>query len=106
MPRLVFLLTVTRSVLRICGWRALLMAAITVLLALLPFQFPLPGEPGLDPSWGMVLVYAHRHGLQFGCDIKFTYGPCGFLVSRYYYDGVPLVRILWESEGKFALAAT
>src|SRR5438067_963110 len=66
MPRLVFPLAVTRSLSRICRWRALLMATLTVLLALLLFQFPSPGKPGLDPSWEMVLVYAHRHALQFG----------------------------------------
>ena len=106
MPRLVFPLTVTRSVLRICSWRALLMATLTVLLAMLLFQFPLPAKPGVDPSWSMVLVYAHRHGLKFGRDVAFTYGPYGFLISRFYYDGVPLVKILWESVGKLALAAT
>ena len=106
MPRLVFPLAVTQSVSRICSWRALLLAPLAILLALLLFQFPLPAKPGVDPSWGMVLVYAHRHGLQFGRDITFTYGPYGFLISRFSYDGVPLVRILWESAGKFALAAT
>jgi hypothetical protein len=82
------------------------MAGLAVVLALLLFQFPLPAKPGLDSSWNMVLVYAHRHGLQFGRDIAFTYGPYGFLVSTFCYDGVPLVKILWESAGKFALAAT
>jgi hypothetical protein len=106
MPRLVFPLAVTRSISRTCGWRALLLAALAVLLALLLFQFPSPGKPGLDPSWEMVLVYAHRHALQFGRDIAFTYGPYGFLTSRFYYDAVPLVKILWESAGKLALAAT
>ena len=106
MPRLVFPLAVTRSISRICRWRALLLAALAILLALLLFQFPSPAKAGLDPSWGMVLVYAHRHGLQFGRDVAFTYGPYGFLISRFYYDGVPLVKILWESVGKLALAAT
>ena len=106
MPMLVFPLAVTRSISRICRWRALLMATLTVVLALLLFQFPLPAKPGLDHSWNMVLVYAHRQGLQFGRDIAFTYGPYGFLVSTSYYDGVPLVKILWEGAGKFALAAT
>src|SRR5437879_11326347 len=105
MPRLVFPLTVTRSISRICRWRALLLAPLAILLALLLFQFPLPAKPGVDPSWGMVLVYAHRHGLQFGSDVAFTYGPYGFLISRFYYDGVPLVKILCERVGKFALSA-
>src|SRR5438105_11802913 len=106
MPRLVSPLAVTQSVSRICSLRALLLAPLAILLALLLFQFPLPAKPGVDPSWSMVLVYAHRHGLQFGRDVAFTYGPYGFLISRFYYDGVPLVKILWESVGKLALAAT
>lgn len=104
--RLAFPLAVTPSVSRICSWRALLLACLAILLALLLFQSPLPGKPGADPSWSMVLVYAHRHGLQFGSDVAFTYGPYGFLTSRWYYDGVPFVKILWESAGKLALAAT
>src|SRR5438132_9212029 len=106
MPRLVLPLAVTRSIPRICGWRTFLLAALTILLALLLIQFPSPAKPGVDPSWGMVLVYAHRHGLQFGRDVAFTCGPYCFLTSRFYYDGVPLVKILWQSAGKFALAAT
>lgn len=35
--------------------------------------------PQIDPSWGAVLAYAHHHGLQFGRDIVFTYGPLGYL---------------------------
>lgn len=33
----------------------------------------------LDPSWGMVLVWASMHGLHWGSDIAFTYGPLGYL---------------------------
>jgi hypothetical protein len=106
MPRLPFSLAVGRFVSRICNWRVLLLAGLAILLALLLFQSPLPGKAGADPSWCMVLVYAHRHGLQFGRDVAFTYGPYGFLTSRWYYDGVPLIKILWESAGKLALAAT
>src|SRR5258708_981191 len=32
-----------------------------------------------------VLNYAHEHGMQFGTDIVFTYGPLGFLTSRYFF---------------------
>src|SRR5207244_11236768 len=100
MPRLVFPLAVTRSISRICRWRALLLAALAVLLALLLFQFPSPAKAGLDPSWGMVLVYAHRHGLQFGRDVAFTYGPYGFLISSFHYAGVTFVKLLCETEVK------
>lgn len=33
----------------------------------------------LDPSWTMVLGWASRHGLRWGSDIAFTYGPLGWL---------------------------
>lgn len=33
----------------------------------------------LDPSWTMVLRWAGMHGLRWGSDIAFTYGPLGYL---------------------------
>jgi len=33
----------------------------------------------LDPSWTMVLRWASMHGLHWGRDIAFTYGPLGYL---------------------------
>lgn len=33
----------------------------------------------LDPSWTMVLRWASMHGLRWGSDIAFTYGPLGYL---------------------------
>ncbi|MBS0584395.1 MAG: hypothetical protein JSS42_14965 [Proteobacteria bacterium] len=42
----------------------------------------------LDPTWSMVLRWAHLHGLQWGRDIVFTYGPLGFLTPMAsYYPG-------------------
>lgn len=37
-----------------------------------------PAVPELDPSWAQALGYALVHGLQFGRDIVFTYGPLGW----------------------------
>ncbi len=34
-----------------------------------------------DCAWTAVLSYAHEHGLQFGKDIVYTYGPAGFLIT-------------------------
>ena len=48
----------------------------------------------LDSSWSAVLVYAHQHGLQFGKDIVFTYGPLGFLTVPYYAGQGVAVRML------------
>jgi hypothetical protein len=48
----------------------------------------------IDSSWSAVLVYAHQHGLQFGKDIVFTYGPLGFLTVPYYAGQGVAVRML------------
>lgn len=36
---------------------------------------------GLDPSWKIGLHLAATHGLVFGRDVAFTYGPLGFLAQ-------------------------
>jgi hypothetical protein len=41
-----------------------------------------------------VLDYAHKHGWRFGTDIVFTYGPCGFLASRYFFPDVSALRFV------------
>ena len=48
--------------------------------------FETPG-PGLDPSWNAGLAMAVHHGLRFGPEIAFTYGPLGFLQSRLVFFG-------------------
>jgi len=83
-----------------------LFVILTLFFALVLIQFPAPPRADLDASWSMVLVHAHRHGLQFGTDIAFTFGPLGFLISNVYFDGVPLSKYLWEVLGKTAFAAT
>jgi hypothetical protein len=106
MPTAIFGSGIARHILQRLRWRHLLLVNLTVILALILFHFALPPKPGLDPSWNMVLVYAHRHHLQFVPDIAFTYGPLGFLLANFYYDGVCLDKILWETVGRLALAAT
>jgi hypothetical protein len=39
----------------------------------------------LDPTWSGVLRWAYVHGLQWGRDIIFTYGPLGFLTPQAAY---------------------
>ncbi len=48
--------------------------------------FETPG-PGLDPSWNAGLAMAAHHGLRFGSEIVFTYGPLGFLQSPLVFFG-------------------
>jgi hypothetical protein len=43
-----------------------------------------------------VLSFAHEHGLRFGKDIVFTYGPLGFLSSRYFFEHAAGLRTIGE----------
>jgi hypothetical protein len=40
--------------------------------------------PGLDASFVAVLHYAYDRGWHWGSDIAITFGPLGFLYSRFY----------------------
>src|SRR5882724_1284312 len=57
----------------------------------------LPRQPFLVDdalSEKSVLSYAHEHGMQFGTDIIFTYGPLGFLTSRHYFPHAAGLRMV------------
>ncbi|MDC8011097.1 hypothetical protein [Tahibacter soli] len=56
----------------------------------------------LDPSWTSVLGYAFRHGMRWGHDIVFTYGPLGFLHPGASRWG-PLADVYWWSQIALAL---
>jgi len=50
-----------------------------------------------DPSWRAVLGHAYEHGLQFGTDLVFTYGPLGFLAIpdfSLHLAGLPMMASL------------
>jgi len=52
----------------------------------------------LDPSWQMAIHYAYAHGMQFGRDVVFTYGPLGFLwLPQYYPDHYYIMLAFWAS---------
>ena len=73
---------------RIAGtWRAhralRLVVLVVVALAINVMTWPslwVSPQDGLDGSWQIGLHLAADHGLAFGRDIGFTYGPLGFLV--------------------------
>jgi len=52
-----------------------------------------------------VMSYAHEQGLQFGSDMVFTYGPLGFLTSRYFFSHAATVRMAVDVLLCFAVAA-
>lgn len=53
-------------------------------LALLRLPAAPPVDPGLDPSWRLCLGYLLQHGMQFGSQVVFTFGPLGFAVFGVY----------------------
>jgi hypothetical protein len=55
-----------------------------VSLAVLRLPTTPPVDPGLDASWALCLPYFFQHGMQFGRDVVFTFGPLGFVISRFY----------------------
>lgn len=54
------------------------LAGLLFLVASVRFGGSVAGDE-LDPSWTMVLRWASLHGLRWGSDIAFTYGPLGYL---------------------------
>src|SRR6185295_12222702 len=80
--------------------RALGWSLLYFLLVACIFTFPeMPGA-GLDPSWRMALGYMFDHGMQFGRDVVFTYGPLGFIMSN-TFSGVQFWSLI---AGQLALA--
>ena len=55
------------------------LAAVLLMLSFVTFPTP-PPDNDVDSSLSGVLNYAHIHGIQFGPDLVFTYGPLGFLM--------------------------
>jgi hypothetical protein len=69
-------------------------------------------EPGVAFDWDWVgaLAYAAQHGLSFGEQVVFTYGPLGFLNSAHgpvlFYDHVLLLAWLFTAIVQLLLAGT
>ncbi|HVH34241.1 MAG TPA: hypothetical protein VM847_09060 [Tahibacter sp.] len=57
---------------------AAVIAGLLFFVASVRFGGSVAGDE-LDPSWTMVLRWASLHGLRWGSDIAFTYGPLGYL---------------------------
>lgn len=80
-------------------------ALLTLALGVSLFGVPGPPDATLDGSWQSMLVYAHAHGVQFGRDLIFTWGPWGFLNSLFHLGSTEAVPILiWQTAGQFLVA--
>jgi len=87
-PRLVELLE------RVPAWVRWATLMVVLLAFTWPFGSPTP-RPGLDRSWQIGLDLAFSHGLVFGRQIIFTYGPLGFVLHPFRTSaGTYLVAVL------------
>jgi hypothetical protein len=62
------------------GLARLLPSALLVVLVTWEVRRVVP-RTGFDHSWQLALNLAAQHGLDFGRDVVFTYGPLGFLAQ-------------------------
>ncbi|MEO6875655.1 MAG: glycosyltransferase family 87 protein [Opitutaceae bacterium] len=76
---------------RAIGWSALYLIFVAAI-----FNFPTAPGSGLDPSWRMVLGYIYEHGMQFGKDVIFTYGPLGFVMGKTFSGLQFWSLIIWQ----------
>ena len=72
-----------------------LLAAVLVMLVFVTLP-PTPTDLDADPdtSLSAVLNYAQQHGLQFGTDLVYTYGPLGYLIFFYYHPNAAVMRMM------------
>ena len=50
----------------------------------------------VESGWGSVLTYARQHGLQFGPQIAYPYGPLGFLLVPQYTMATGYSRLFFD----------
>lgn len=79
-------------------WPSLLaQAALWLILWLSLLRLPAPPSSGLDPSWRMVIGYALGHGMQWGTDLVFTYGPLGYLLAATNHGANYGDFLIWQA---------
>ena len=88
-----------------CSTRSLLSLWLpTILIAIVTTRYrhltlttwELRPRVSLDESWRAGLAMAAHHGLHFGPDLLFTYGPLGFLESGgLYFTGTAVLSALF-----------
>lgn len=84
-------------------WRSLLVPSLSLVI-LFVFSFPAfkgASVPGLDTSWVFAINYFFVHGIQFGRDVVFTFGPLGFLIRPEFQSNNALIALVFLSALKF-----
>src|SRR5579864_204514 len=78
-----------------------------IVAALLMFCFVnFPSQPittGTE-SWSHVMLLAREHGLRFGHDVIYTYGPAAFLFMAYFPEHTPVIRLICDVAGAYTVA--
>jgi hypothetical protein len=93
----------TRATLSPKTWLAILLLTLVITLTFVTIpRFPYFIDDALSEK--AALSYAHEHHLQFGTDVVFTYGPLGFLVSRYFFAHAFGTRMATDFATCFATA--
>lgn len=88
---------VARARLLVAGPAGTVLGGLLVALATWFVGFSSP-RYGLDPSWGAGLYMAIEHGIDFGDDVVFTYGPLGFLAAPVnWFVGLASLAYLWQA---------
>lgn len=75
----------------------LLLAIATMPLLQIPFA---PRGDIIDTSWAWAIGYGAAHGMQWGKNIIWTYGPFGYLDNAFFYSD----HALWYASSLFALS--
>ena len=83
-----------------------LLAAVVVMLAVVIIP-PAPDDLGIngDISSGAVLYFAQQHGLQFGTDLVYLYGPLGYLIYFYFSPHAAGTRLAVDALLCFTVSA-
>lgn len=86
-------------------WILALGLALMAFCLLLTFGDPAMPAGDLDASWALASEYAVRHGLVFGRDFVFTFGPFNYLSTRFFdeatyplvlaYDVLAVALVFW-----------
>jgi hypothetical protein len=85
------------------NWLAILFISLVASLTFITIpRYPYLIDDALSEK--AILSYANQHGFQFGKDIVFTYGPLGFLVSRYFFAHAAGMRMVTDFATCFATA--
>ena len=82
-------------------WPFLAALAASLMIMTVP---RMPVSTDVNSGWASVLNWAPQKGLQSGTDLVFTYGPLGFLQTRYFCPEWAGVRLVTQAMVSFAVA--